>query len=297
MRKIIVAAFILLGSYIASAQVESMYSMYQINPLVSSPAYAGIISRDAKGEFVAINRQQWIGVQGSPRTSILTGNYQIKPKMGIAGVIASDQAGPLRISSVSGDLGYSVRLNEDWKMNGGLRLSVSSVYIDYAGLTAIDVNDPYIQINKSTGLKPNTGWGLHFSHRNGTFVAVSQPRVLTYDFGNLSGAFKDVAYYYVQGGTSFQATSGIVLRPSAMLRLASAVPMSWDVNLVANLQDKIDVGMIYRDKISYGARIGVPFSKKVYVAYTGEFPLSTLNPIGVQTHELALKISLFEKQK
>lgn len=296
MRKIIVLIF-LLGSQFASAQIESMYSMYQINPLVTSPAFSGIISRDAKGEFVAINRQQWIGVQGSPRTSILTGNYQLKPKIGIAGVFAADQAGPLRITSLSGDLGYSVRLNENWKMNGGLRLSVSSVYIDYAGLTAIDPNDPYIQINKSTGLKPNTGWGLHFAHRSGSFISVSQPRVLTYDFGNLSGAFKDVAYTYLQAGTTVQSAPGIRISPSAMLRLASSVPLSWDVNLLANLSEKIDVGVIYRDKISYGARLGVPFSKKVYVAYTAEFPLGTLNPIGVQTHELALKLSLFEKQK
>ncbi len=287
----------MLGGQIASAQIESMYSMYQINPLVSSPAFSGIISRDAKGEFVAINRQQWIGVQGSPRTSILTANYQLKPKIGIAGIFASDQAGPLRITSLSGDLAYSVLLNEDWKMNGGLRLSMSSVYIDYAGLTATDPNDPYIQINKSTGLKPNTGWGLHFAHRSGSFISVSQPRVLTYDFGNLSGAFKDVAYYYLQAGIFVQAAPGIILRSSAMLRMASSVPLNWDLNLLANLSEKIDVGVIYRDKISYGARLGVPFSKKVYMGYTVEFPLANLNPIGIQTHELALKLSLFEKQK
>jgi len=296
MRNIIILIF-LLGGQIASAQIESMYSMYQINPLVSSPAFSGIISRDAKGEFVAINRQQWIGVQGSPRTSILTANYQLKPKIGIAGIFASDQAGPLRITSLSGDLAYSVLLNEDWKMNGGLRLSMSSVYIDYAGLTATDPNDPYIQINKSTGLKPNTGWGLHFAHRSGSFISVSQPRVLTYDFGNLSGAFKDVAYYYLQAGIFVQAAPGIILRSSAMLRMASSVPLNWDLNLLANLSEKIDVGVIYRDKISYGARLGVPFSKKVYMGYTVEFPLAKLNPIGIQTHELALKLSLFEKQK
>jgi type IX secretion system PorP/SprF family membrane protein len=296
MRNIIILIF-LLGGQIASAQIESMYSMYQINPLVSSPAFSGIISRDAKGEFVAINRQQWIGVQGSPRTSILTANYQLKPKIGIAGIFASDQAGPLRITSLSGDLAYSVLLNEDWKMNGGLRLSMSSVYIDYAGLTATDPNDPYIQINKSTGLKPNTGWGLHFAHRSGSFISVSQPRVLTYDFGNLSGAFKDVAYYYLQAGIFVQAAPGIILRSSAMLRMASSVPLNWDLNLLANLSEKIDVGVIYRDKISYGARLGVPFSKKVYMGYTVEFPLANLNPIGIQTHELALKLSLFEKQK
>ena len=282
MRNIIIL-FFLLGGQIASAQIESMYSMYQINPLVSSPAFSGIISRDAKGEFVAINRQQWIGVQGSPRTSILTANYQLKPKIGIAGIFASDQAGPLRITSLSGDLAYSVLLNEDWKMNGGLRLSMSSVYIDYAGLTATDPNDPYIQINKSTGLKPNTGWGLHFAHRSGSFISVSQPRVLTYDFGNLSGAFKDVAYYYLQAGIFVQAAPGIILRSSAMLRMASSVPLNWDLNLLANLSEKIDVGVIYRDKISYGARLGVPFSKKVYMGYTVEFPLAKLNPIGKTT--------------
>ncbi|MEY3590138.1 MAG: hypothetical protein RLZZ466_658 [Bacteroidota bacterium] len=296
MRKIIVA-IILVISFCASAQVEVMYSMYPVNALISSPAYAGVISREAKGEFVAINRQQWIGVQGSPRTSILTGNYQLKPKIGIAGLLASDQAGPLRMTNVSLDGSYVVKLNEDWNMNGGLRLSVSSLYIDYAGLTAIDVNDPVIQVNKSTGLKPNTGWGIHFYHRDGSFISLSQPRVLTYDFGGLSGAFKDVAYYYLQVGTKYRVSDGIQLSPSGMLRLASSVPLSWDVNLLASLQQKLDIGVIYRSKSSYGARLGVPLSKKVYIAYNTEFPIDILNSIGVQTHELALKISLFEKQK
>ena len=297
MRQIILGVLLFFVGQTAIAQIESMYSMYQVNPLVISPAYAGVISNQAKGELVAINRQQWIGVQGSPRTAIFSGNFLLKAKIGVSGVFATDQAGPLRITNLSNDYSYSVKLNENWNMNGGLRLSMSSVYIDYAGLTAIDPNDPYIQINKSTGLKPNTGWGIHIVNRVGSFISVSQPRVLTYDFGNLSGAFKDVSYLYIQAGTAFSASKGIRLIPSIMVRTATSVPISCDANLVLNLSDRIDLGVVYRHKISYGARVGIPFSKKVYVTYTGEFPVAILNPIGVQTHELALRLSLFEKLK
>ena len=56
------------------AQIETMYSMYRINPIISSPAFAGTLETGNKAEIVVMDRQQWIGIQGAPRTLALSAN-------------------------------------------------------------------------------------------------------------------------------------------------------------------------------------------------------------------------------
>ena len=46
-------------------QVETMYSLYRFNPQVISPAYAGSTENS---EVTVMNRQQWIGLEGAPKT-------------------------------------------------------------------------------------------------------------------------------------------------------------------------------------------------------------------------------------
>ena len=47
------------------SQVEPMYGMYRYNPLVISPAYAG---KDSVSSVTLMDRLQWVGVAGAPKT-------------------------------------------------------------------------------------------------------------------------------------------------------------------------------------------------------------------------------------
>lgn len=297
MKKSYILLVIMLVGLRSFAQIETMYSMYRINPIISSPAFAGTLETDNKAEIVLMDRQQWIGIQGAPRTVALTANMKYKPRIGLGFLVLADQAGPLRVSTVAADGAYQVRLNDTWNMNGGIRLGLSSVYLDYEGIHVVDPNDPILATNKSSGLKTNLGWGLRFAHKDGHFVSLSQPRVLSYDFGGFSGAYKDVTYLYVNAGTRVRLNEQLTLIPSFMARMAQDVPLSWDVNGMVSWNAKFDGGLTYRHKDSFGMRFGVQANPKIYLGYIYEMPTSGLSKVSNQTHEIAIRLSILNRVK
>ena len=277
----------------AQAQLESMYSLYRFNPQVINPSQAGSTKHS---EFILINRQQWMGMEGSPQTVSLTGNIKYGLNKGLGFVLINDQAGPVKTATIAADFAYHIKLSQDWNLSGGVRLGMSSMSVNFSALRLISAVDPMFQGDRSTGMKTNTGWGIKLSKgEDGLFFSIAQPRVLNYDFGSQNGAYKDVAYYYAMAGTKVKLNEVVNLYPSAMARISPDAPTSWDVNLTANIASKFDLGASLRSQDSYGARIGVQVSPKLYMGYVYEVPTSALSKMASNTHELALRFYVFNK--
>ena len=273
-------------------QVETMYSLYRFNPQVISPAYSGSTENS---EITVMNRQQWIGLEGAPKTIGLTMNLKWREKKGLGLNVISDQFGPVSTTAVSGDFAYHTALNTKWRMSGGIRAGFSNMAINYSGIRIVMPTDVVFTGDRSTGFQPNLGWGLRFDRGDQFFVSVSQPRILRYDFGSQNAAYKDVAYYYSMLGTQFKLSDNLVFYPSLLLRMAKDVPLSWDINLTARLINKLDAGISYRNQDSYGFRLGLQATKKIYIGYVYEMPISQISKVSNQTHELALRFSFLPK--
>jgi type IX secretion system PorP/SprF family membrane protein len=270
-----------------------MYSLYRFNPQVINPSQAGSTKHS---EFILINRQQWMGMEGSPQTVSLTGNIKYGVNKGLGFVLINDQAGPVKTATIAGDFAYHIKLSQDWNLSGGVRLGMSSMSVNFSALRLISTVDPMFQGDRSTGMKTNTGWGIKLSKgEDGLFFSIAQPRVLNYDFGSQNGAYKDVAYYYAMAGTKVRLNDVVNLYPSAMARISPDAPTTWDVNLTANIASKFDLGASMRSQDSYGARIGVQVSPKLYMGYVYEVPTSALSKMASNTHELALRFYVFNK--
>ncbi len=276
---------LLIFGHTAFGQIESMYSMYRFNPQIVTPAHAG---STATSEVTVMNRQQWLGIEGAPKTYVLTGNFKFKQQSGLGVNVLFDQAGPLKIMTVSGDYAYHTKINEAWNFSGGIRAGFASLNLDFSGMALTHSDDALFATNRSSGLKFNTGWGLRISKGDGFFVSVSQPRILKYDLGS---GYKDVAYFYSMVGTKVKASDKITLYPSMLFRTAGNAPLSWDANVTANLNGKFDLGLNYRHQDSWGVRAGVQATQKLYIGYVFELPTSQLSRVGVQSHEIALRYS------
>ena len=106
MKRIYIMLLLAVGVLPAWGQVDPIYSLYRFNPQNITPAHVGGYEGT---EITVMNRQQWIGIQGAPRTMAFTGNFKWKPKTGLAILAMSDIAGPLKISTVAGDFAYQVK--------------------------------------------------------------------------------------------------------------------------------------------------------------------------------------------
>lgn len=284
-----------MAGFKSQAQIETMYNLYRLNPQVLTPVQAG--SKDTS-EVHLMYRQQWLGIEGAPRTMYFNGNFKWKQKRGIGVNAMFDQAGPVKLTMVSGDFAYHTQLSTNWDLSGGIRLGAGNVSLDFANLKLTSPNDVLFAGSRSTGIMFNMGWGVRIAKKNqGFFASVSMPRILKYDFGNLSGGYKDASYVYVMLGNKIEINEDLTLYPNAMMRVATDVPLSWDAQLMANIKHKLDVGLTYRHQDSWGLRLGVQASKKTYIGYVYEMPTSEISKVSNQTHELGLRFFIFTKEQ
>lgn len=287
------ASLVFLANTTSYGQVETMYSLYRFNPQVLSPTYAG---STVNSEITVMNRQQWVGIEGAPKTLGISANLKWGEKKGIGVNVLSDQLGPISTTAISADFAYHTDLNDQWRMSGGIRAGLSNMSINYSGIRIVTPSDAVFTGDRSTGFQPNVGWGLRFDHGDKFFVSLSQPRMLKYDFGSQNTAYKDVPYFYSMVGTRVKLSDQVIVYPSMLFRMAKDVPLSWDINLTARLIDKLDAGISYRNQDSYGFRLGLQATKKIYLGYVYEMPISQISKVSNQTHELALRFSILPKK-
>lgn len=296
----------LLLTFSSNAQIETMMGLYRYNPQWINPAYVG--SND-KNEITLVHRNQWVGIVGAPKTSGVNSSFVWGENKGIGVSLLLDEAGPVKTTLFNADFAYHTKLNDQWKFSGSIRGSLANVTFNLAGLQLIDPTDAYFQSNRSTGLSPNLGWGVMFSkNTDGLFFSLSQARLASYSFGDQNGMYKDVPYFYFMTGTKIaiggkvtnsdgQEVNRFTLYPSVLFRIAKDVPTSTDLNVNGNFRGKLDVGLSLRTANSYGIRLGIQATKKLYVGYLFESPTSALRAVTTQSHEVALRLSFLPNKK
>jgi type IX secretion system PorP/SprF family membrane protein len=270
-------------------QLEAGYSMYRFNPQVISPAHVGSTSRS---EITLMNRQQWLGIEGAPKSYVFSGNFKLGSKFGVGLNGMLDQAGPMKISTLSTDLAYHQKIQNEWTLSGGFRAGYANLALNFDGTNLVHQGDPTF-VNRSS-MKFNMGWGLKIAKGDGFFVSISQPRLLKH---NLGSGFRDAAYLYIMTGTKIKANENITIYPNVLFRTTSGVPLSWDANLLINFKKKYDLGLNYRNQDSWGIRAGIQATKNIYLGYVFEMPTSQLSRVSVQSHEIALRVSFNKRVK
>ncbi len=290
----------------SKAQIETMLGLYRYNPQWINPAFAGL---NGKNDITIVHRNQWVGLIGAPKTNGVNASIVWGENKGLGASLLLDEAGPVKTTLFNADFAYHTQINEKWKFSGSIRGSLANVTFDMAGLQLIDYTDTYFQTNTSTGLNPNLGWGVMFSKNNdGLYFSLSQARLARYTFGDKTGAYKDVPYFYFMTGTKIpvggkvttkdgQEVNRFTLYPSVLFRIANDVPVNADINLTGNFRGKIDLGLSLRSSNSYGIRVGLQASPKLYLGYLFETPTSALKSVTTQTHEIALRLSFLPKKK
>lgn len=292
MKQIYIMLLLAVGVLPAWGQVDPIYSLYRFNPQNITPAHVG--GYDGT-EITVMNRQQWMGIEGAPKTMGITANMKWGKQKGIGVVGLLDEAGPMKTVHMGLDFAYHVRLSEAWSFSGGIRGGIGNLTLNFSGIRLPQSGDESFATDRSTGMQVNTGWGVKVYKGDGLFLSISQPRMFRYDFGASSGGYKDSPSFFVMTGTKWPVSDKLTLYPSALIRLASDVPVNYDVNVVANMNGKLDAGLGYRGNESIGIRLGVQMTKAFYLGYVYELPTSQISKMTSQSHELALRMSIAKK--
>jgi len=270
------------------AQMDPSYRQYRFNALALNPAQAG---SNEYSDISVVGTQYWIGMPGSPKTAMISGNLRLFDNFGAGVTFISDQTGPAQSTSLNLIGSYHLKINSNWKISAGLKISALNHSVITSELNTYQSNDPDMMDNLSTGLSYNAGFGF-LAYSKKLFFGFSIPRVasIRFDRTDMSNFVDKKGGYIAYTGVNINLGQNFELRPSAMGLFGYGGPLNLDINAILTAKKLVDIGLTYQLNSSIGAIIGLNIKDRFYVGYSYGYPINTLNKISIHSHEIALRL-------
>ncbi|MEN9700278.1 MAG: hypothetical protein RLZZ301_1476 [Bacteroidota bacterium] len=283
---IIVALGVVLASFQAFGQ-DPNYRQNQFNALMLNPAQAGANSYN---DISTLANSQWTGLRGAPKTMTLSGNFNIMKNFGLGASLLQDELGPVKSTQFAVSGAYHLKLNKDWRFAIGLRGIASNTTVNLLDLNTAVPMDPDMLSNMTTGLRLNAGYGFLLYHKN-FYLGFSQPRVGATIFKdrNMNMYVETRGGYVGYVGGAVKLGSTWTLRPNVVARYMQGLPWTVDMNAIMTQKTGFDFGLSYQLNSAIGAIVGYDFGNKFYLGYSYTYPMSRMNTVAIQSHEIALR--------
>lgn len=291
MRKLICVIILILPISLVYAQQDPQFSMNMFNLVAVHPAYSG-----SQGCICAsaINRQQWVGFDNAPVTTV----FNVEAPLSFAGT----QHG-IGLTIVSDKLGFeknnSIRLNysfhhamEKGLLNFGISLGLQNNSLK--GQWYVPEGDNFVDPSQDDLLKDSQvdggqmvfdlGFGLFYLRDHfyiGASVAhLNQPQ---FKYGTSTMMYLS-RHYYLSGGYSIDLTPKFELKPSVHFKSdGKSSQIDLNTNIVYN--KTVWGGVSYRIDDAMVALLGLQFRNGIKIGYS--FDIST-SKIAKSSHEFLL---------
>ena len=150
----------------AEAQQEILTTQWAYNKLTINPAYAG-----GKDMFSAraLHRQQWVGLDGRPMTSVLNFHSPLlNNRMGLGLSYVHDKLGVIQTNYLAASYAYRMPFENETTLSFGVSAGFEAFKIRTSDLEALHTTDPLLQSDLSR-INAKVGAGIYYygSQRRG----------------------------------------------------------------------------------------------------------------------------------
>ncbi len=292
--KVLIALFVAQAG-MASAQQLPLYSLGFFAPQINNPARSG--SKEG-GSLTTAHRQQWMGMEGAPETSMLAFNSALnKEKVGFGLYAYNDVTDIVHRSAVYGNYAYHVQLADNTSLSFGLGLGYVSNTLDMASIRVKNADDPYL-IPANSGGSLDLNLGVHLQ-ASGFGLGFSAPQLLAPAISYSKNYNEPVEYQLIRHYTAqaqYDVTwqkGKMVLTPLVALRSAGlGIPMQVDAGTMFNHKEFGYIGAMYRSNYAVTAQAGVHLTPLISVGYGYDFSTNTYATSLGTTHEFMLTYRL-----
>ena len=289
----ILSGLIMLFSLILTAQQTPHYTQYLYNMQTINPAYVG-----ARADLTIglLNRSQWIGVEGAPKTTTFSLNGRIANGLGLGFSVINDKVGLAESTNVNIDASYTLVVSHYGRLSLGLKGGASFFNNNLSEGVTPD-NEIYASLD---GSYFNVGVGA-FYYNERFFAGISMPYLLkTPEFrleetDNSTGLSENINTF-LAAGMLFEINDKIKFKPSTLIKYAPNLPLSIDFNANILYNEKIEFGLSYRYNDSASAMFAVVLNKKLRIGYAYDYTLTDLGT-NLSSHEVILLLDLDFKGK
>ena len=264
----------------AEAQQDVMISQYLFNGLLINPGYAGSHPYTSSS---LLHRSQWNQFDGAPTTSVVALDGALRNNsMGVGVLMLHDQIGLTTQTDVSLNFAYRMRLGAG-RLAFGLKGGLSNTRADLFAAEITDPGDPNYSENQQITQSGRFGFGMYY-HLQRFYLGVSIPTLTA--LGPLAQTVNP--HLLATAGVVLQASDGVMLKPSFLIKAVEGAPAQLDLNLHALFQEKIWVGAGWRTGDAIVGMMEIQVTPELRIGYARDFTLSEIRDYSSGSNELLI---------
>ncbi len=283
----------------AFSQQDPQFTNNMFYKLGVNPGYAGA---EGKINGIILNRYQWVGGEGAPKTLIFSADAAINAFGSPGGIglnIVSDELGFEKNTQINANYAYSKALGNK-KLGIGLSLGLLNKSIngdwevpeDNFGIYTQPGSDPGIPQGDVSQMAVDAGFGLYLSS-NQYFVGASITHInqASIKYSDLASTYL-VRHYYLMGGYNIKLSDPLFeLRPSFLFK-SDLAGWQLDVNTNIVFNERFWGGISYRVQDAIALLMGMEMENGLRFGYSFDLVTSSLSHYGYGSHEIFVSYSL-----
>lgn len=273
-------ALLILAAHAALAQHGAMYSQYMFNGLLINPAYAG--SNDVL-TATAINRNQWVGFDGAPRTTTFSLHSPLKNrKVNLGLTFINDQYGVTKQNKINAVYAYRLFFKNS-SLSFGLQAGIDFIRNNWNHITTTTAGDQVFTNQYSQQNVPESGFGLYYKHEK-FYIGVSAPDILT--LKKTAGILYKPSL--ITAGYLFNISEDLKIKPSVVLKYIKNSPVEADINVNTYFK-AFGLGVSYRTNDAMVFMATYNINDQFSAGYAYDLTISKLGTYVRSSHEIMLK--------
>ena len=308
-----VAVGLIMMSNDANAQQEILTTQWAYNKLTVNPAYTGA---KEKLSIRALHRQQWVGIDGRPITTVINAHSPfLRDRIAVGLSYTHDKLGVISTHILSGSYAYRLPFENGTRLSFGISAGVEAFKLDATSLSLVELGDP-IKEQDYSKVNFKSGAGVYY-YGSKFFVGFSTPNFIPNklykeeeDF-TTNGESKQSTHIYAMAGYAFElAEKKVIIKPQVLFKTVVSgddkSPFQMDFNLSLVLFERLILGGTFRTTIgnenedgseleniaSVNAMMGIYITKQFFLSYSYDFTMGELQNYDSGSHEVMLGFDL-----
>lgn len=287
--QLVLCVILLMPATVSYGQQRIGYSQYMFNSLIINPAYAGT---DKYPNVTVQGRKQWLGVDGSPNSQLISAHMPVeKKRVGLGVVLEREGQGVTDIYNAYVSYAYRIKVGRKNKLSMGIQAGITTYRERLTDLTLPPgVNDPNFASSVTYTL-PNFGVGLYY-YSTRFYAGISVPSIAQNTIPSDDPLMlKEARHYFLMGGVLLNLNRSLKLKPNFLLKAVEGAPLNLDLNMNLLINNVLWVGCSYKINNSISPIVEVQLDNRLRVGLSYEVPITNIRKSGLGTGSPEIMLS------
>ncbi|MEN9399797.1 MAG: hypothetical protein RL632_898 [Bacteroidota bacterium] len=290
---------LLVQTSVVFGQQIAQYSQWSAHQFALNPAHAGIKSCI---DVHTLYRTQWVGFDGAPKSGMFTVSAPLSLKrkqylsarQGVGLRFESDRIGQFNTNRLNAAYAAHFNFTRDTRLSLGLYGGVIQLGYDPSSSTSIDP-DPTV-LKEASFIVPDATFGAWWNGQN-YYAGLVLDHLIASRWKDIGVASKFHFHALFNAGYRFQFTENFTLIPAVLLKIPSRGPMAFDLQMMADLNNKFNFGLGYRNQDCLMFFAGFKLNQRLSIQYSFDATISALRKASSNSHEISLSFNTCRKER